>query len=250
MMQNAGVSEKAAVAAVICAAGKSTRMNTVKKKEYLPYGKEGMTVLGASVTAFALIPEIESIVITVPDDPMLGEDTARKALPAQLLEKDAYPKILFVKGGKTRQESVFNALTYGLDGNAPDYVLIHDGARPWVSTSLIRKIIEGAKKHGAVIPILPITDTPKETEIPLEYLKGNEPVLLKRHLKRSFTGIAQTPQGFSFPEILDAYRKAQAASALASFTDDAEVWAAFYGGVWAVQGEPENRKITFPEDLS
>ena len=238
------------MAAVICAAGNSARMNTAGKKEYclLPAGNEGMTVLGASVSAFTSIPEIETIVIVVPGDPVYGENAARKALSSHLLERDAYPQILFVKGGKTRQESVFNALTYGFSDKTPDYVLIHDGARPWVSASLIKKIIEETKKYGAVIPLLPITDTPKETDTPLDYT-SSEPILVKHHLKRTLTGIAMTPQGFSFPEILDAHRKAQVSQGHACFTDDAEVWAEFYGQVWAIPGDINNRKITFPEDL-
>jgi len=85
------------------------------------------------------------------------------------------------------------------------------------------------------------------------------PVLIKRHLKRAVIGAAQTPQAFAFPEILEAHRAAHRAAhqqAAAqedltneTFTDDAEVWAAFCGPVAAIPGESENRKITFPEDL-
>jgi 2-C-methyl-D-erythritol 4-phosphate cytidylyltransferase len=61
-------------------------------------------------------------------------------------------------------------------------------------------------------------------------------------------GAAQTPQGFTFPEIFAAHQKA-AQNAQVVYTDDAEVWSAFCGPVAAIPGESENRKITFPEDL-
>jgi 2-C-methyl-D-erythritol 4-phosphate cytidylyltransferase len=61
-------------------------------------------------------------------------------------------------------------------------------------------------------------------------------------------GAAQTPQGFTFPEIFAAHQKA-AQNAQVVYTDDAEVWSAFCGPVAAISGESENRKITFPEDL-
>jgi 2-C-methyl-D-erythritol 4-phosphate cytidylyltransferase len=105
-----------------------------------------------------------------------------------------------------------------------------------------------AQNYNAAVPMLPITETPKETDGPLPETGRLEPVFIKQHLKRSNTGAAQTPQGFKFPEILYAHEKA-ALLADEEFTDDAEIWGRFCGTVVAIPGEPENRKITFPEDL-
>ncbi|MCL2042778.1 MAG: 2-C-methyl-D-erythritol 4-phosphate cytidylyltransferase [Treponema sp.] len=237
------------VAAVICAAGASARMEG-SKKEYrpLPGSTEGLTVLGAAVSAFASIPEITSIVITVPEDAPLGDAEARNALPPKLLEEKG-TLIQFVSGGKTRQDSVYNALL-SLAASSVNFVLIHDGARPWVSISIINQIIDAVQKHHAAIPLLPLVETPKETDAPLDTFMNSAntgSVFIKHHLRRSVTGTAQTPQGFAFPEILAAHR--QAASQNISFTDDAEIWASFYGPVAVIPGEPENRKITFAEDL-
>jgi len=77
---------------------------------------------------------------------------------------------------------------------------------------------------------------------------GDNAVFIKTHLKRKNTGVAQTPQAFKFPEILDAHKKA-ANVETEEFTDDAEIWGRFCGQVAVIQGEPENKKITFPEDL-
>jgi 2-C-methyl-D-erythritol 4-phosphate cytidylyltransferase len=275
----------ASVAAIICAAGSSSRIGGIKK-EYRPMpggfvrhgghvgGRSGgnLTVLGSAVSVFASVPEITNIVIAVPQN---GETAAKNALPQELLAEDARVKIHFVNGGSTRQASVFNALTLlseKIFGNEPGFVLIHDGARPWLSVSLVERIIEGDKKYRAVIPLQPLIETPKETDMPLygpqpqsgggpQPQGGGGPVYIKRHLKRAFIGAAQTPQAFAYPEIFAAHK--QAVQDTIEYTDDAEVWAAFYGHtcgpangglasgnlVAAIPGENENRKITFAEDF-
>jgi 2-C-methyl-D-erythritol 4-phosphate cytidylyltransferase len=247
--------EEESVAVVICAAGSSSRMGGVKK-EYQALAKTSeqraknktnaeshtsITVLGSAVCAFASVSSINTIVIAIPEN---GETAAREALPKELL-KNNKPRILFAVGGKTRSASVFNALSL-LEGCNSRYVLIHDGARPWVSSTLINNIISAVKKNGAVIPLLPLTETPKEGPAPLGEFQ-EQTVFVKSHLKRANTGIAQTPQGFKFPEIFAAHKKAAATGE--EFTDDAEIWGRFFGPVVVIPGEPENRKITFHGDL-
>jgi 2-C-methyl-D-erythritol 4-phosphate cytidylyltransferase len=220
------------------------------KKEYLPLPgvSDSLTVLGAAVSAFAAVPEMRTIVIVVPEESETGEAAARNALSPEMLNGTG-PTVRFVTGGKTRRASVYNALR-ALADNVPNYVLIHDGARPWVSSSLIERVIKGVKQYRAVIPLLPLTETPKETDSPLDDSFGCGPVFIKQQLKRAVTGTAQTPQAFAFPEILAAHEKAAAQDGSREFTDDAEVWAEFCGSVAVVPGEIVNRKITFNEDLS
>ena len=224
------------------------------KKEYRPLpGAAGnhLTVLGAAVSAFAAVPAVKVIVIAVPADPAMGEAAARNALPPHLLAGEGGPAIHFVVGGATRRASVFNALSFlAAQGQPVNIALIHDGARPWVSPALIQRVIDGLATCRAVIPLLPLTETPKETDSPLDG-DYTGPVLIKRHLKRAVVGAAQTPQGFAFPAILAAHQQATAQddSPRETFPDDAEVWAAFCGPVAAIPGEPENRKITFTGDL-
>ena len=251
------------VAAVICAAGLSVRMGGLKK-EYCPLprsparaGERALTVLGAAVSAFAAVRAVSIIVIAVPPNAETGEAAARKALPPELLA-GGRPPILFVPGGRTRRASVHHALSL-LTVYTPRYVLIHDGGRPWVSPALIERLIAAVRQHHAVIPLLPLTETPKETDTPIARASagglmarnGAAPVFIRRHLKRATTGAAQTPQAFAFPEILSAHEKAATYESLdhAEYTDDAEVWGAFCGPVAVIPGESENRKITFPEDL-
>jgi 2-C-methyl-D-erythritol 4-phosphate cytidylyltransferase len=233
------------VAAVITAAGSGSRIGGLKK-EYRPLGGElddqgrPLTILGASVLAFAASPRIDTLVITVPADPERGEWAAREALPQGLLAPGA-KRILFVPGGPTRRTSVHHALSL-LAAYHPEYVLIHDGARPWVDAGLIERIIDKVIIHGAVVPLLPLTETPKEID-------GEG--FVKRHLQRASVGGAQTPQAFAFPGILRAHEQAAERELREGrdYTDDAEVWGEFAGPVAVVPGSPANRKISFPEDL-
>jgi 2-C-methyl-D-erythritol 4-phosphate cytidylyltransferase len=248
------ITGSSAVAVVICAAGSSTRMGGVKKEyQKLQITDNGFfTVLGSSVRAFAAVSSIDVIAIAIPEN---DEIAARKALPSEYSEASK-PKILFVNGGNSRRASVFNALSvlneYNLSGEFnTQYVLIHDGARPWLSTSLIEKLIKAVKIHNAVIPVLPLTDTPKVT-VPKTRTCGSkvlgQPHFVKNHLKRANIGLAQTPQCFNFQKILRAHQKAAKTKNI-EFTDDAEIWGRFCGKVAVIPGEHENRKITYREDL-
>ena len=228
-------------------------MEGIKKEYHLLPGSTKITVLGSAVLAFAGIPEVTTIVITVPAFEGNAETAkAKAALPPELLAS-ARPEIHFVPGGKNRRASVSNALAFLAEENLPpSLVLIHDGARPWVSPALIRRIIDETKKHHAAIPLVPLAETPKETESPLANLHDNETAIIRQHLRRANVGAAQTPQGFVFPAIYEAHKQAALKEATdgVEFTDDAEIWAAFCGSVAAICGEKENRKITFPEDLA
>jgi 2-C-methyl-D-erythritol 4-phosphate cytidylyltransferase len=210
------------------------------KKEYQKLDGSNLTVLGSSVRVFASVQSVGIIVIAVSAN---EENAARESLPQECLPAFGQ-KILFVTGGASRRASVFNALSF-LEAYNPCYVLIHDGARPWVSSSLVEKIIEEVKKHDAVIPLIALTETPKECNAPLSQERA---VFIERHLKRANTGTAQTPQAFEFLRILRAHEKA-ASLEDEEFTDDAEIWGKFCGPVAAIPGEPENRKITFPQDI-
>ena len=238
------------IAAVICAAGSSNRFSRqgvpygVKggKKEYaiLPAPEGGLTVLGAALSAFASCERIGPIVVVVPPG---DENAAKSCLPEEILKRK---DIFFVSGGPSRRASVYNALCF-LEPCKPSHVLIHDGAGPWIKPDLIEKIIDASIEFGAVIPALPLVETPKE----IETLNGKT-VFIKRHLRREKLCTAQTPQGFKFPEIFLAHEKAREREEREGFeyTDDAEVWGEFIGRAAVIAGDLENRKITYREDLN
>ena len=219
------------------------------KKEYLSLPETPLTVLGAALSAFASSCRVGPIVITVPPG---AEEEVRASLPAELRSSElcSGDRIHFVSGGLTRRASVHNALLW-LEPWHPSHVLIHDGARPWIKPELIEKIIDAAIKFEAVIPALPLLETPKELERREGGVSTEEPAFIKRHLRRADLCAAQTPQGFKFPEILTAHKKAAEREEREhrEYTDDAEVWGEFIGHVAVIPGDPENRKITYPEDL-
>ncbi len=230
-------------AAVVPAGGSSSRMGG-QKKEYRRLD-DGRTVLEACVSAFLRFPAMDLLVVVVPPG---GESSARDVLSSLL--SDSRIPILFAPGGATRRRSVHSGLKVLLPYD-PEYVLIHDGARPWLDADLIGRIVEAVTRHDAVIPVLPLVETPKELDA-----DG----FISRHLVRSSIGAAQTPQAFRFQGILRAHEIAEAeesgqaaGAAHASrreYTDDAELWGAFVGPVATVAGAPSNKKITFPEDLA
>jgi 2-C-methyl-D-erythritol 4-phosphate cytidylyltransferase len=215
-------------AVVITAAGSSERWADQQKKEYAPL--EGRPVLSRAVGPFLeLIPALQ-VVITLPraDIPMV-----RHLLQPQL----DTGRIRFVAGGKSRQESVCLGLE-SLRKQPPHIVLIHDGARPWIDRALIQSVLEGARKWGACIPVVDANEAPKRI--------GPSGLILE-DLPREQYKLAQTPQGFLYRRILEAHRRAKANPRL--FIDDAEVYAAYWSGVFTVPGDRMNRKITFKEDL-
>ena len=236
------------VAAIICAAGISSRMGGIEnKKEFQHISRpssqsgENLTVLGSAVKAFAELEKIKPIIITLPRE----IKNADEYLPEELRGK-----VHYCTGGATRRISVQNALIYLKKFNRTTHVLIHDGARPWIKKNLIENIIKAAIKYDAVIPALPQLETPKELDG--IFVKDKPSInFIKRHLRRAELCSAQTPQGFSFPEILRAHEKAagREKSENYEYTDDAEVWGEFIGKVAVIPGDKENIKITFPEDL-
>jgi 2-C-methyl-D-erythritol 4-phosphate cytidylyltransferase len=202
-------------------------MGSRTKKEYRLLG--GEPVLVRAVRPF-LEEGFSPVVVTVPR----GHPGEAAALLDAHLPLDS---VRFVEGGATRQESVLRGLR-SLAGEHPDLVLIHDGARPWLTRELVRRVAAAAGEHGACVPVVEVSEAVKQIE-----LSG----IVERHLSRQTIRFAQTPQGFLFARILAAHEKAAAAGA--GCVDDAEVYALFEGPVAWVDGETDNRKITREQDL-
>jgi len=217
-------------AAVVAAAGKSVRFGGVKKELRL---LDGLPVLAHSVSLFLSVPGCAAIVVVVPSD---GEAEARAALGPDLVAK-AGPRLLFSEGGAERSDSVRAGLL-ALRSVDPEYVLVHDAARPWASPELVARVLAETARSGAAVPGLTPADTIKRVD------KDGSVV---EHLRRPDLRALQTPQGFLYRGLLTAYLSGGAA--VASATDDAEVWGLSGGGVVVVEGDRANVKITFPEDL-
>lgn len=229
------------LAVIITAAGSSTRLGAGIKKEYLPY-KSG-TVLSACATVFLTAQctgmELAAMVVTCPPG---GENDTRNALfsDKNFCAAIGATPLQIVAGGTTRQASVFEGLR-AVKKICPDtnYVLIHDGARPFVSQKLVRIVAEATAEHKAAVPGITPTDTQKEVDA-----DG----FIVRHLARNSLCAVQTPQGFDFLPLYQAHSELSQKNSR-DFTDDTEIWAEFYGPVKVVPGEPSNIKITYPADL-
>ena len=214
------------VAAVIVAAGAGVRAGGEKPKQYQYVGNK--TVLRLTLEAFASHPGISHVVTVI------GQGHQSEYLSAQQGLAIADP----VEGGATRQESCRIGIEACVS-SAPDVVLIHDAARPFVSHAIIDRVIEALQTSEGVIPAVAVPDTIKLTR------NG----LVQETLDRSSLFSAQTPQGFHFEKI----RAAHADAALhknSALTDDASVAEAYGMKVRIVAGEPVNRKLTTMQDIT
>ena len=217
------------VAALIVAAGRGARAadGARQPKQYCPVG--GAPMVTRAIGPFAAHPGIGDILVVIhPDDAGLYA-AASAPVAARLLSP--------VPGGARRQDSVRAGLE-ALSSRAPDAVLIHDAARPFVDAELISRVIAGLDTHAAVLPCLPVTDT----------LKRGREGRITETVPRDDLLRAQTPQGFKFEAILAAHRSAAQDPTL-QFTDDASVAEWFGLDVALVEGSEHNRKLTTAEDL-
>lgn len=215
-------------------ADSSVSCDSKAKKEFLEI--EGVSILARSIAPFLSVPGLAVVVVTYRDG--LREETADCL---RCLGEDAMAMIHFVEGGRTRQDSVFNALSHlkelHANGLAFDLVSIHDGARPFVSEETIGMCLDAAFEFGGAAPCVPISDT---------LVKVEDGFVAGRVDRTGVHGV-QTPQTFRFPDIFEAHVQARRTECV--YTDDTQVFAAFGGRVAAVPGDPSNRKITFRKDL-
>lgn len=223
---------------LVVAAGSSTRMGLDTKKEYLPLNNG--TVLSECVLSFLKTNKITSIAIAIPKAHV---SQATEALYKNPLVKTLTQNIpvLFVEGGATRQESVYKtlcAINESFKGEAlSKVVLIHDGARPFVSEKLITACIEDAYNYGASCPALQPTDTQVQIDSDNNIIQ---------HIPRPSLAAVQTPQAFDFNTILAYHKRAVNLTC----TDDTEIWDTFNATkTHIILGESTNIKITYKNDL-
>lgn len=214
--------------ALIVAAGRGSRMPGDIPKQYRHL--HGRPILRHVLGAFTAHPGISEVHTVIhPDDGDRFADASRG------LDMSAP-----IVGGETRQDSVRRGLESLAAGSAPDLVLIHDGARPFVSPALIDRVIGELSNSEAAIPALPVTDTVKRVD------RG---VILET-VDRGGLFRAQTPQGFRFSAVLSAHTKAAENTDSQSFTDDASIAEAAGLRVGVVAGEESNIKITHDNDMA
>ena len=213
------------VAAVIVAGGSGLRVGGEIPKQYQLIG--GKPVIWWTLKAFIEHPAISFVQCVIG----AGHEAMFKAATQGL------GLIAAVNGGSTRQESCRIGVEACVSAK-PTKVLVHDAARPFISPELISEVIAELEHANAVIPGLPVADT-------MKFAPGG---VITKTVDRSAMWFVQTPQGFSFPKILDAHRKA-AREEQNGLTDDAAV-AEFAGmEVRIVSGEQRNKKLTTKADV-
>ena len=205
----------ATTAAIIVAAGRGTRAGGDLPKQWQMLA--GQPVLAHTLAAFQ---GLRCVLVIHPDDRTRAEAMA--------------PNALIVAGGATRDASVRNALE-ALVGHGITRVLIHDGARPLVSQTVIDRVLHALNTSPAAAPALAVTDA----------LWTGDQGLVSGTRDRTGLFRAQTPQGFHFDAILAAHRAHPGGAA-----DDVEVARAHGLDVAIVEGEEDNLKLTFERDFS
>jgi 2-C-methyl-D-erythritol 4-phosphate cytidylyltransferase len=209
------------VSAVLLAAGRGARMGAATNKVFLRVG--GRPVLAHAVDAFRACSSVNEIIVVVRP----GEEPEVRTLIGE-----HGTEILVIPGGAQRRDSALA----GVRCATGEIVLIHDAARPFVRTELIDRVVAGARRFGAAVPVIPEVDTLRRTR---------DGELDRETIERTDLMRMQTPQGFHTVEI-----RRRLETAMRSIPDDAAALLLAGLPVHAVPGDPLNIKVTRPEDLT
>ena len=215
--------------AIVLAAGQGKRMNSKVQKQFLELG--GKPLLYYSLKCFQDSGMIRDIILV----------TGAESVPfckEEIVEKYGLTKVTkVIPGGKERYDSVYEGL---LSCENSDFVLIHDGARPFITEEIIRRGIQGVEKTGACVIGMPSKDTVKIADTQGYVAETPD---------RSTVWTIQTPQIFEYRLIREAHEKIRCRD-MSAITDDAMVVEQEKGvKVALVEGSYKNIKITTPEDL-
>lgn len=209
--------------AIVVAAGQSSRMRGVDKIFY-PLG--GMPLVWHSLSILLSHPSISRTVLVT------SEENVRQA-EEMIASHAPGGEVSVCKGGERRQDSVLRGLERL---GACDLVVIHDGARPFITTELLDRGIAAAREKGAAIAAVPVKDTIKQSD---------DSGVVERTLPRDRLWSVQTPQIFDASVLRNAHEKVHE-----TVTDDSSMVEAMGHPVKMFQGSYFNVKVTTPEDLT
>ncbi|NME83975.1 2-C-methyl-D-erythritol 4-phosphate cytidylyltransferase [Clostridium sp. SM-530-WT-3G] len=214
------------VSVIVLAGGRGKRMGSATSKQYIDLN--GRPILYYTLKKFIDNKFIDKIILVIPEDEI--EYCKKEVLEKYDLRVD---EVAF--GGKERQDSVYNGLK---KAEGSDIVLIHDGARPFISDEIIDKGIKYAEIYKAAAPGVMPKDTIK--------IKDNKNFSIDTPLRSSLVAV-QTPQVFDYNMICECHEKVKEQNI--QVTDDTMVAELFGNKVYLYDGEYTNIKITTPEDL-
>jgi 2-C-methyl-D-erythritol 4-phosphate cytidylyltransferase len=225
-----GKQQAVRVAAVVLAAGSSSRMSG-RDKVYAPLA--GRPLLFYGLALFEECEEVDAVVAVAAP----GSEKKLRRLASDY----GFGKVrAVVAGGAARRDSAAAGLAAAAALALPDAaVLIHDAARPLATRALVRRLLAALAKADGAVPAVPLVDTVKQI--------GDDGAV-ESTLNRDALRAVQTPQAFKLAAVAEAYRAA--AREGWNVTDDAAALERAGGRVVTVEGERVNFKITFPEDLA
>jgi 2-C-methyl-D-erythritol 4-phosphate cytidylyltransferase len=216
---------------IVVAAGKGERFNSKINK--LLYNYNSKPLISYTLKNISKSNLVNEIILVV------RKEEIKKF--KKIVAKYKFKKVsAIIEGGEKRQDSVYNALLWLEKKYKTNnfFVAIHDGARINVKPNLIKKIYYQALKYNAAVPAIKVSDTVKEID--------NKNFITKT-LNREKIVLVQTPQIFKFDLILNLYKKAMNEKFYS--TDDSAILEKFNKKVKIVEGDFDNIKITFKEDL-
>ena len=216
------------ISAIILAGGKGKRMRSAISKQFIDI--KGKPIIYYTLKKFSENKKIDNIIVVLPEDEV-------KYFKENILKKYELRINKIVIGGKERQDSVYNALK-SLKNSSTDIVLIHDGARPFISERIINEGIKFAEIYGAAAPGVMPKDTIK--------VKNEKNFSVDTPNRANLVSI-QTPQVFKFDEILECHEKIRYNGEMV--TDDTMVVEKYGYSVYLYDGEYTNIKVTTLEDL-
>ena len=216
------------ISAIILAGGKGKRMGASVSKQFIEL--KGKPIIYYTIKKFEENKNIDNIVVVLPPDEV-------SYFKEEILKKYSLKIDKIVLGGTERQDSVYNALKSIADTET-DIVLIHDGARPFISNRIINDGIKYANEYGAAAPGVMPKDTIK--------VKNENNFSINTPDRSSLVAI-QTPQVFKYKEILKCHEKVKVNKEVV--TDDTMVVEKYGYKVYLYKGEYTNIKVTTPEDL-
>jgi 2-C-methyl-D-erythritol 4-phosphate cytidylyltransferase len=212
---------------IIPAAGQGKRMNAGKNKLFIQLADKPVIIHTLSV--FEQDASCIGIILVINEK---ETEVFKKMLTTYGIKKVQH----LIVGGAERQDSVYNGLLTVQNTNA--LILVHDGARPFITIQKIHELVKATSETGAAVLAVPVKDTIKKVS------NG----LVDKTVERSSLWAVQTPQAFHVPLLLAAYKQAIQTSFIG--TDEASLVEKMNNPISVVTGDYENIKLTTPEDIT
>lgn len=220
---------------VVLAGGKGTRMGNVEKpKQFMEVG--GKPIMIHTIEKFSVYPEFEKVIVLSPKQWI---PHTKDIINKYVLRSD---HIVVIEGGKTRNETIMNAVKYIEENYRLDdetIIVTHDSVRPFVTHRILEENVHYAKKYGATDTVIPATDT---------IISSDDHQCITEIPDRTIMYQGQTPQSFHAKKLRELY-SGLTENEKRILTDACKILVLNGERVHLVEGEVFNIKITYPYDI-